>query len=274
MVSHHDKFQDDQFDSSRDFAHGEGAQKTLIIASSERSGSHLLGQVLGATGCFGDPLEYMHPSHIKRWMQALDADTAQKAMRAVQNRRTSPNGVFAVKMHYSHLTALGGMRVVKEVFPDPRVVVLRRRNTLKQAVSYAVAAKSGLWIADTADAESLPYNRGLIEWALAHSIREHANWRFDVLKSGLPILDIDHEEVVSDVPAAVKRVAGFLDVDVPADRIPPHPVTRKQSSAINDAWLARFIDETSSRPSAGLPIERSPLVKHLAKLRATFKRSR
>lgn len=270
----YEEFQDDQFSSARDFGYNGGAQKTLIIASSERSGSHLLGQSLGVTGCFGDPLEYMQPTHIKRWKDILGAGSAREAMHALQDRRTSPNGVFAIKMHYSHLRALGGMRALKDVFPGPHFVVLRRRNTLKQAVSYAVARESGLWIADAPDSESLSYRGDLIEWALAYSLREHANWRFDVLNSGLPMLDVDHEDVIADVPAAIDQIARFTGVDVPSEEIPEAPVTRKQSSTINGEWLARYLREVSARPSAGIPAEKTGVAKAAHRLRSRLRGTR
>lgn len=265
--SEHAKFQDDQFSTARDFLDNGPARKTLVIASSARSGSHLLGQVLHATGHFGDPLEYMHPAHIERWKARYSTENNKEALRAIQRDRTSANGVFAIKLHYAHLRALGGISAVKEIFPSPHVVVLRRRDTLKQAVSHVIAKQSGLWIGDIPPQEQLRYNAAEIDLALAEAIQANANWRFDLFRSGLPCIDLDHEDVAADIPAAVEHIARFASVSIPPEAIPSKPMTRSQSSPLNAEWQRRYTRDRGSSRSMGVPDVNSVRSRILRKIR-------
>lgn len=252
-MASYSEFFDGQFSSDLDIDYEGPTLKTLVIASTPRCGSHMLGQTLQKTEQFGDPLEYMQPTHIERWKRKYSADHAPAALRAIMDHRTSRNGVFSIKLHYSHLRALGGIAKLRELFPDPRFVLLRRRDTLRQAVSHAVAHQSGVWFGDTADRDELDYAPDLINWALTVAIRDTANWRYDILRSGLPLLELDSEDVLADVPTAVQRVARLLDVDVPDVHVPRTPATRKQASSVNDEWMRRFLTESSLPPAVGLP---------------------
>lgn len=265
--SEYEKFQQDQFSVERNFDYGGDAVKTLVIASSARSGSHLLGRVLHSTNRFGDPLEYMQASHIEQWKRRYGTQTAAEALRALQADRTSPNGVFAIKLHYSHLVALGGVQMIPRIFPAPHVVIIRRRNVLKQAISYAIAKQSGLWIGDVPEGEDLAYDARAIDDALVDAVQANANWRFDLARSGLPTLEIDHEDVIADVPSIVKRIARFLSVDLEDESIPRAPVTRPQSSSLNETWRLRYLQDRAGRESHGVPGGRTFSPRFLSRLR-------
>lgn len=248
----YNEFFDGQFSSEFDIDYDGPTTRTLVIASTPRCGSHMLGQTLQKTGEFGAPLEYVQPSHIERWKQKYGADDVAAALRSVMAHRTSRNGVFSIKLHYGHLRALGGISALRELFPDPRFVLLRRRDTLRQAVSHAVAHQSGVWFSDTADSAQIAYDANLINWALTTDIRDTANWRYDIIRSGLPFLELDSEDVLADIPKAVRNVADLLDVDVPTSSVPSAPATRKQASPLNDEWLRRFLSESNLPPAHGL----------------------
>lgn len=258
------EFFDGQFSSDLDFDYDGQTLKTLVIASTPRCGSHMLGQTLRETERFGDPLEYMQPSHIERWKRKYATNDAPATLREIMRDRTTPNGVFSIKLHYSHLRDLGDIATLKELFPAPHIVLLRRRDTLRQAVSHAVANQSGVWIGDTVNGGELNYDAKQIDWALASALRDTANWRYDILRSGLPFLEIDSEDVLADVPRSVRAVADLMSVDLPDSRVPRTPATRKQASTLNEEWLQRFLRDTALPPATGLPATQSN-VRKLAK---------
>jgi LPS sulfotransferase NodH len=75
----------------------------------------------------------------------------------VRQMATTENGVLCIKVHWHHLTsALNLLRiaatpsevalqVLAEWFPNPRYVLLSRRNKLRQAISYYRAIRTDAW---------------------------------------------------------------------------------------------------------------------------------
>ncbi len=141
------KLYEEQFSGSHDFPRQERPDKTLIIASTPRCGSHMLGHTLHETGAFGFPLEYANPANLREWKRRIEMESTEEVIRELTQRRTSPNGVFGIKLHYTHINVLGGFDGVQALFPEAYYVLLSRKDVLKQAVSLAIAKQTGVWIA-------------------------------------------------------------------------------------------------------------------------------
>ena len=59
----------EQFLEEHDYPRVSKPTKVLIIASTERCGSHMLGHALHNTHAFGFPLEYANPANLKKWKE-------------------------------------------------------------------------------------------------------------------------------------------------------------------------------------------------------------
>lgn len=251
-MASYQEFVDGQYDSTHNFDYDGPVTKTLIIASSPRSGSHMLGHVLHQTRLLGHPLEYMQPAHHRRWKQHYGVSTTREVFASLKHDRTSPNGVFSAKLHFPHLLDIGGMSAIRELFPDPHFVLLRRRDTVKQAVSLTLARQSGLWFGESPSDDQVEYDARAIDKALSDAIRQTADWRFELLRSGLPLLEIDFEDVPKDVPGVTRRIADFMGVDIPDAALPQEPSTRQQSSTLNATWREQYMSQAQSMRTTGI----------------------
>src|SRR5262245_35509837 len=146
---------------------------SYLVCATQRSGSTLLCELLKGTEVAGVPDEYFeglrstgvprqprqyfeHPSgaHIADELIPLDLGQPEKPgefegwFSYVLHRGTTPNGVFGAKMMWNYfddfrdriaeLPGLGGVPFTKaldEVFPNLRVIFVRRRDKVAQAVS-------------------------------------------------------------------------------------------------------------------------------------------
>ena len=99
---------DDQFRVDNDFPFFQHPKKTLIIASTGRSGSHMLGHALMKTKSLGCPLEYLNPSNLPKWNKRFNTNNLEDTLNKIKHHRTSTNGVFSIKMHYTHLKQIHG----------------------------------------------------------------------------------------------------------------------------------------------------------------------
>lgn len=236
----------DQFSESHDFPRVDKPAKVLIIASTPRCGSHMLGHALHRTGCFGFPLEYTQPSNLAEWRRRLAG--CDDVLTEIQRRRTSPNGVFGIKIHYSHVSGYGGFQHVMRRFPDAYYMFLFRRDVLKQAVSLSIAQQTGVWISGQAPSgTTVEYDFDRINKCMRRVLLENAGWRYLFAAHGCRTMELEFDEVRDDIGAAVTRIGSFMDVSVDAEQIPADPVTKKQGVDINKAWAERFLKDFSER---------------------------
>lgn len=236
---------ENQFSDSLDFPHTDTPRQTLVIASTGRCGSHMLGHALYETGKFGFPLEYGNMNNMKRWKERFGAEDVATLLNKIMAHRTSENGVFGIKIHYSHVKHFGGFRALSSHLVNPKFVLLSRENVLKQAVSLSIATQTGVWIdGQEPTSTETRYDRSQIDKFLRQIIRHNAAWRYLLAANGCDYIEMNFDEVRKNVPAALQRIAHFADVTLQDEDIPETPVTKKQSNAINEDWRQRFLDES------------------------------
>jgi LPS sulfotransferase NodH len=270
---------EEQFSEARDFPEWKGGSKVLIIASTPRCGSHMLGHALHATGCFGFPLEYAQPGNLMRWRKRLGTKGLEETLHGIRRLRTSPNGVFGIKIHYGHLREFGGFARVKALFPDAYYVLLTREDALKQAVSYEIASQTGVWISGQKTETKPRYDFERIDRRLRQTVRDNAAWRYVLAANGCRVLQMNYGAAASDLPGAVLEVARFMGVEVPPGKIPTRSATQRQESPLNAEWAKRYLEEggrrdlwnrgfTLARLRRGVGGRLKRLVKRLGALRA------
>lgn len=239
-----------QFSESYDLPRVDKPSKILIIASTPRCGSHMLGHALHKTNCFGFPLEYVNTRNFAEWKKRFHKESLEEVIKEIQQRRTSQNGVFGIKVHYSHIKQFGNFRMLKRIFPDAYYVFLTRKDVLKQAVSLSIARQSGVWIAGQTPAKAtLTYNFNTIDRCLRETIHNNAAWHYNLTVNGCNFIAMDFDSVRTDLVGSIQCIANFMGIDVALGDIPKEQITESQSKEINTAWekqfLADYEDETT-----------------------------
>ncbi len=238
----------DQFNPKHDFPFYEKPEKVLIIASTGRSGSHMLGHTLHKTNKFGFPLEYANPRNLAKWKEILGTSSNLETIKKIQQRRTSPNGVFSIKIHYEHIIEFGGFNNIKELFPDAFYILLSRENVLKQAISYAMACETGVWISGMDPADSNPkYNYNLIDQSLRRIILDNSSWRYTLASNGMPHSEMTFEEISRDINKAIEKISKFMNISIDTSEIPNKAATKKQSNQLNTEWEKKYLAEHQNK---------------------------
>ncbi|MCW8109507.1 Stf0 family sulfotransferase [Alteromonas ponticola] len=215
--------------------------KTLIIASTVRSGSHMLGHALHETGAFGFPLEYVNEKNLTRWKQIFNTRTVGDTLAQLQKHRTSPNGVFGIKIHYSHLHQFGGFDKLSSYFVNPSFIWLTREDIIAQAVSLSIAKQTGAWISQqNVENEDVTYDAKQIDEGLRRIIFENASWQYVLNASGSHFMHVNFTDVISNTANVIRKIADFMQVEVDISNVPDKPVTKKQSKHINQQWIKKF----------------------------------
>jgi len=220
---------------------------TYLIASEPRTGSNLLCEMLRQSGVAGVPHEYFHAEAVALVRARAGHATPAAYLADLVVRRTTPNGVFGVKAHGFQLAAF--VPQVRGALPPlARVVRVTRRDVVAQAVSLAIARRTGIWSRQGAEAPADPalaYDFGAIAGALALVQAERARWAAFQARLRRAPLVLDYEAIAADPGAACALVLRFLDSAEPPAQVSHTPAATKLGGRRNADWVERFRNEAA-----------------------------
>ena len=264
---------EDQFSQEYDFPIVETPSKILIIASTGRCGSHMLGHALHKTEAFGYPLEYANLANLNEWKKKLKTADLQETIAELKKRRTSTNGVFGIKIHYSHIKQFGGFEKVLECFPDAYYILLSRENVLKQAVSLSIASQTGGWISGQKRVCNDPkYDFNHIDESLRNIILDNASWRYTLAANGCNYIEMDFDNICNNLADSLESIASFVGCKIDKTKIPKEQITKKQSNQRNTEWVAQFIADIDKNKELLCDLKTSFFTKVKRKLSKLFEK--
>jgi LPS sulfotransferase NodH len=135
---------------SPDWDVGDGAAPKLqyVLLSLARTGSEWVCAALRRRG-IGIPIEYLTAVDLAQRVGCASPDGkihVPAYLAQLRAKRTTPNGVFGLKLHPLHLRMVSGdeaRRAVEFLGHFDRILFLRRRDRLLQAISLARALLTG-----------------------------------------------------------------------------------------------------------------------------------
>jgi trehalose 2-sulfotransferase len=162
---------------------------------------------------------------------------------------TTANGVFGAKIMWRQLVdlvahcadlpacrGLGPAGVLRRLFDAPRLVWVRREDTVRQAASLWRAMQTQSWRAET---ESPPGDPRYSFAALRHLVEllsaDDAAWEDCIAGAALVVT---YEELIEDFDGVVTRTLDHIGVAAPDLEAPPE--MRRQADALSDAWVAAY----------------------------------
>ncbi|GAA1710372.1 Stf0 family sulphotransferase [Isoptericola hypogeus] len=232
----------DQFGPEYDQPPFDGTPRTYVIASLQRSGSHMLGHLLHGTDQLGSPLEYLHPRHLAKWQHLLGEPDPAATLRAVMARRTSPSGWFGVKVHWRHLAGVHEDAAIMDALDPKDWVRITRDDKVAQAVSFVIARQTKSWISFQEVRHEPMYDFEGIAKGVRTFEKQEAAWDAWFAERGITPHVVVYEEMLADPARTVTDVCARLGVPAPATL--PDPGTTRQATATNAEWRARYLEES------------------------------
>ena len=240
------------------------------VVSLPRTGSTWLCSSLANLGSFGVPLEYLNPgslwTNVERLFGAPDACGPRDAFRLTEfidrfeKIRTTPNGCFGIKIQPEQLMTLvrGDLKAGAAFLSRfDALVVLARRDRLGQAVSAAIAESTDKWFDDGTepDLSKVPMRRllHLTGVRMGRQFVSEGHLSHLVRHAGRPVLNLIYENLVTDMPGTLDRVAAFLGQPDAARREMTNEMLRmpeRPPGRVAAAVRARFIDFIEGRDAA------------------------
>jgi LPS sulfotransferase NodH len=229
----------------------EGPVRTYLIASTPRSGSHLLGHLLLATEELGSPLEYFHPEHLKTWQSRLGGPDLAALLRILFRHRTSPSGWFGVKAHWRQFAPIADNKDIMDLLDFRNYIRVVRRNPAAQAVSLTIARQINAWISFQVPTREPTYDFGSIHAALMEIKAEDAHWRSYFEARGLDPILVEYEALAADPKATIDRIRAAFGLT--GNRRASHGrlLPERQSTSLNLDWERRYLSDLGVLGEAG-----------------------
>lgn len=229
----------EQFETAQDLEPCDWAERFILIATTQRSGSHFLGHMLRETEEYGVPLEYLNPRNAKFWCRRFGTEDLNELFPHFVRLRTSANGTFCLKAHWGHFSPF--REKIGELTRNKgfeKVVWLVRRNQLAQAISYVIASQTRSFVSGAPERRPAVYDYSAIV-ARAEKFRQvNLSWQ-QYLCSEYPERHyrIVYEDLVGDVGNRRADLQEFLGG---AKMLRPSPRIMSQRTERNTQWSERF----------------------------------
>ena len=237
-------------DERLDFERAAPFRKSYFVASSYRCGSQYLCSRLWQTGVLGAPSEVLSPTNEMRiFMNRFKTSSPAEYVATLVERRTSKNGVFAMKAHFHHFEAfLRGYPSLLQVLSPMTFIYISREDKIAQAVSMAKALQTGRWTSRMAaePVSPLQYDREMIANCLEDIKQQDLNWRRWFETHNVTPFQVTYNEVATDADRVVRNIVELLGVqndERVAVNVPP---VKKQGDETNREWIERFEREAKA----------------------------
>ena len=213
----------------------------VFIVFTNRSGSTYLGELLASTGYFNAAEEALNADTVLAVCKSRGIATFARYFAAIAAER-SRNGHFFVKAAVGQLAVLAWHGILGRILPRARFIVVERMDKLGQAISWHIAAQTGLFTSYHAPRDRPPpaYSREALTNIMVALAEAQARTDMFMGLNGIMPLQLTYELLTVHREFAVRQVCDYLGADAP----PYNPAlirVQRQATALNDAWRARFL---------------------------------
>ncbi len=232
--------------------------RCYILCAVPRTGSWLLSHALEATGLAGSPSEYFWRDDEPFWRKQWDVDSYRDYLSAFQGTATA-NGVAGTKMTWGYFSEfLDKVRQLPEMaqapheelmqatFPELRHLWIRRRDKVRQGISWWRAEVTGEWARFCGQApqqrcpESLDLAavKNLVHVALAHD----KAWANYFRSHSIEPWSVYYEDLINDVDAYLNAALEHLGVH-PGTRVHSAPARiERHADQRTEQWVEEYLE--------------------------------
>lgn len=226
----------------------EGIPRTyIVLASTPRVGSTLLSKGLrnaGLTPAFGEFFNRVHRADfVKRWGLL----SKENYLRQLYRHRTTPDGVFAVKAHFSQFESF--MEFMPEA-AEPKYIFIERENKILQAVSFFISTLSGQWTAGQTAKRQVTeqdYDFEAIRSHLVDILSQSIAWVDFFTANGVSPKHVVYERLSAGYEDTVRGVCSFISGQNSDALYVRPPALKKQSTPLNDCLYEKFVKDLETK---------------------------
>ena len=233
--------------------------KSCIIFTNTRTGSSWLSIGLYRAG-LGVPMEYFHQDYIQQFVDRNairphpSEDFSQSYIRTITDLRTTPNGVFGVKIHTNQWVDFWKTyepehkqnsayyrQKLERSFINPHFIFLYRKDMLSQAISMYIAQESESWSSEVPAKKQVEYDFDTIKSYLEVTMENTKFVRSIQQYTSFPKMTLTYEELKEDYYGSLRSIASFLNKEIVLTENVGNNTIEKQGNLRNEEWKSRFL---------------------------------
>jgi trehalose 2-sulfotransferase len=230
---------------------------SYIICSVQRSGTHLLCSILEKTGLAGSPDEYFISGDDWTWEERWSSPSRAAYIERIFQQTTTPNGVcgfVVMRVYFDRMLqmlqeippyqSMNGSQLLDTIFNRPKYIWMRRRDHIQQAVSWAMALQTGVWV-DKPGQTPQPCSEPRFDFDLIDNVHDtitagEAGWANYFRENHIGPLVLFYEDIIASNHETAVRVLEFLGTPFPPTLETAAPTTQKQATSISREWAATY----------------------------------
>lgn len=220
------------------------ADRGYVVCATPRSGSTYFCELLASTDQLGKPAEYLNTVGRRKYTDPNYPKSTRAQMEIIRSMGATPNGIYGVKMMPLHFRRARSRGDLFHALPNLKLVRIRRRDLLGQAISMWRAQQTGQFVAAHRARKAPVYDAEKIRRCLGDVLAMEASWDAVIPELGLQPLTFDYEDVVRDPQAAVDRVAALMGLPALPPINPALIRVTVQRGHESDDWRQRFLADT------------------------------
>jgi len=242
---------------------------SYVIFGVQRSGTTLLCECLKRTGLAGVPEEYFLSSKYGGpWTKMQGEEATRDFIEQVFTKGATPNGVFGINIMWNYFdevveklheipeySVLPLDLLLKKLFPNLHYIWMIRRDKVRQAVSWAKAAQTGIYASYQLERQK-PKQKPIFDFNLLDNLHQlilegEAGWEDYFRQSSIEPHKIYYEDLAVSLEAETFEVIELLGLTVPKGlKIDNLPII-KQADEINEEWVQKYNDMRKAEQKPG-----------------------
>jgi LPS sulfotransferase NodH len=236
------------------------SRRCYVVCAIARSGSNLLTDGLHATRRAGRPKQFFLRKYEAHYAGKCRLDESDFAgyVRGIVPATATSNEVFGFKLMGWYLQEfLGRLRetgefgggapeqdleMLRNAFSGLQFVQIVRQNKVRQAISKARAAQTGLWKIQEGNSAlcEAAFDPELIASCIEDALREEMIWTHFFDRIGVEPFRVEYEDLTENYAETLAGVLRFLKIPPPR-RANLRPTTVRQTDALSREWEERFL---------------------------------
>jgi LPS sulfotransferase NodH len=192
----------------------------LIICTTARSGSNLLCDYLNNTNVTGVLAEYFNPDVIRKGHNGrrfeFSSDVSlQRYVDFLRTNYAASDGTWGAKLLFEDIDRLIVIPAMQDLMSNGRLVFLRRRSKLSQAISYYLAKATGQWVATDAAVrpiEKVEFDYAAINNYMEMLAKQEALWTTLFSRFKQRPMEVIYEDLIENTEPVIKSILQFAGV--------------------------------------------------------------
>jgi trehalose 2-sulfotransferase len=226
-----------------------------IIATTPRTGGHFLCDLLASTEICGRPSEYLLPQNERKWQKRCSCRTRAEYLAFYLNRGLSVNGVLGAKLTWRQfceftaelngsecLSNLARGLLLERTFCRSEYIFLRRRDRLRQAISYWRALQTGRWSSRTVavrHSAAEVFDSDAIDELVQKIDASESLWLAYLDELDIKYLALYYEDLIDQPRKWVAETLQFLGITHHWDGMCRSELLR-QRDELTEEWVKRY----------------------------------